>query len=75
MAVLPIVKYGDPILRKRVERVTDIQEVQDLAEDMFETIYEEAGMGLSANQVGLDRNFATIDLSHAEENELSLIHI
>jgi len=75
MAVLPIVKYGDPILRKRVERVTDIQEVQDLADNMFETMYTEAGMGLSANQVGLDRNFAIIDLSHAQENELPRLFI
>ncbi|GAH54132.1 unnamed protein product, partial [marine sediment metagenome] len=69
MAVLPIVKYGDPLLRKKAEMVTDIQAVADLLDDMFETMYEREGMGLSANQVGLDMNFAIIDISHEEEDE------
>lgn len=75
MTTLPVVKYGDPILRKRVELVTNVQEVLDLVENMFETIYENAGMGLAANQVGMDRNFAVIDISHAEENEHPRIFI
>jgi len=69
MAVLPIVKYGDPLLRKKAELVTDIQAVADLLDDMFETMYVRDGMGLSANQVGLDMNFAIIDISHEEEDE------
>ncbi len=69
MAVLPIVKYGDPILRRKTELVTDVQAVPGLLDDMFETMYEESGMGLSANQVGLDMNFAVIDISHEEEDE------
>lgn len=69
MAVLPIVKYGDPILRTRTEHIADIQTVLPFIDDMFETMYEEAGMGLAANQVGLDMNFAVIDISHAEEEE------
>ena len=69
MAVLPIVKYGDPLLRKKAELVTDIQAVPDLLDDMFETMYEGDGMGLAANQVGLDMNFAIIDISREEEDE------
>jgi peptide deformylase len=69
MAVMPIVKYGDPLLRKRIQPVTDIQSIQPLLEDMFETMYEEEGMGLAANQVGLDLNFAVIDISHVEEDD------
>ena len=69
MAVLPIVKYGEPILRKRAENIADVQTVLPLVDNMFETMYEEAGMGLAANQVGLDMNFAVIDISHAEEDE------
>ncbi len=75
MAVLPIVIYGDPILRKKTERVTDVQAVRDLLDDMFETMYERDGMGLSANQVGLDMNFAVIDISREEENEYPRIII
>lgn len=69
MAVMPIVKYGDPLLRKRAQPVTDVQSIQSLLEDMFETMYEEEGMGLAANQVGLDMNFAVIDISHADEDD------
>lgn len=69
MAILPIVKYGDPLLRKRTQQVTDIQSVQPFLKDMFETMYEEEGMGLAANQVGLDMNFAVIDISHSEEDD------
>lgn len=69
MAVMPIVKYGDPLLRKRTQLVTDIQSIQPLLEDMFETMYEEEGMGLAANQVGLDMNFAVIDISHTDEKD------
>ena len=75
MAVLPIVKYGDPLLRKKTELLTDVQAVPGLLEDMFETMYEEAGMGLAANQVGLDMNFAIIDISHEEEDECPRIII
>ena len=44
-------------------------DTEEYIEDMFETMYEEAGMGLAANQVGLDMNFMVIDISHVEEEE------
>ncbi len=69
MAVLPIVKYGDQAMRLKTARVTDLEPVQDLLDDMFETMYEEAGMGLAANQVGQDLRFAVVDISHMEEDE------
>ncbi|UCD37843.1 MAG: peptide deformylase [Fidelibacterota bacterium] len=75
MAVFPIVKYGDPLLRKHLKEITDIPEILKLVDDMFETMYEEAGMGLAANQVGIDMNFAVIDISHAEEDEYPRIFI
>ena len=75
MSVLPIVKYGDPLLRKKLGQVADAQTIQDLLEDMFETMYEESGMGLSANQVGFDMSFAVIDISHEEEDKNPLIII
>ncbi len=75
MALLPVVKYGDPILRKKSEPVENIPEILDLLDDMFETMYEEGGMGLAANQVGLDMHFAVIDISHAEEDEAPRVFI
>jgi peptide deformylase len=55
MAVLPIAKLGNPVLRKIAARVDprDIRtkEFQQLIDDMFETMVEEPGIGLAAPQV------------------------
>ncbi len=75
MAVLPVVKFGDPILRKKTEQVTEIKEVLELVDDMFETMYEEAGMGLAANQIGVDLNFMVVDITHDDEEDLPRIII
>lgn len=50
---LPVLIYGDPILRKRalpIEEITD--EIRQLAKDMIETMDFQHGIGLAANQVG-----------------------
>ena len=53
MAVLSVRKYGDPLLRRRAEPVREVTaDVRRLAEDMIETMYDEAGIGLAAPQVG-----------------------
>ncbi|MFN2442879.1 MAG: peptide deformylase [Thermoanaerobaculia bacterium] len=68
MAVLPIVKYGDPVLRTPTRRVETIdQEVLDLIEDMVKTMYAAPGVGLAANQVGASRRLMIIDLTVGEE--------
>ena len=54
MAVLKVRKYGDPILRKRAEPVKDVTpDIRRMVEDMFETMYDEVGIGLAAPQVGI----------------------
>lgn len=64
MAVLPIRKYGDDVLRRRTEPVTDFAEsLQKLIDDMVETMYAAPGIGLAANQVGISKRLAVIDLS------------
>ncbi len=63
MALLPIVKYGDPVLRKKAARVPQIDdELLHTIGDMLRTMYAAPGIGLAANQVGLSRCFAVIDL-------------
>ena len=53
MAVLSVRKYGDPLLRRRAEPVREVTaDVRRLADDMIETMYDEAGIGLAAPQVG-----------------------
>ena len=42
---------------------------------MFDTMYEEEGIGLAANQVGVDMNIFIIDIAHTDENEFPRIFI
>lgn len=53
MASLTIVKYPDPILRKRAEEIKEISDsIVDLAKMMVQTMRNAGGIGLAANQVG-----------------------
>jgi len=75
MAVLDVVHYGDPILRKVCAPVKDFSGLLDIVEDMFDTMYEEEGIGLAANQVGFDMNLFILDVTHTEEAEEEMIFI
>ena len=67
MPVLPIVKYGDPILRKVLDPVKNFQSISNILTDMFDTMYELEGIGLAANQIGLNLNLMIIDISHTDD--------
>lgn len=70
MAIIPINVYGDRILRKKANHVNSIDDsIVKFIEDMFETMKEAYGVGLSANQVGLDKAIFTVDLSSVEGYE------
>jgi len=69
MALKLVIKYGDPMLRKKCAKVTDFLKLPILVDDMFETMYEEEGIGLAANQVGVDLNLMVIDVSHTDETD------
>lgn len=61
--ILPIVKYGEPVLRKKgapIDKVTP--EVKQLIANMLETMYEAAGVGLAAQQVGQALQLTVIDV-------------
>ena len=61
MAVLPIRKLPDPILRTKAKRVRFIDNsVQKLIDDMIDTMHEVSGVGLAANQVGVPLRIAVI---------------
>ena len=62
MSVLEVVNYGDPILRKKCQPVNDFSKLAAFVEDMFDTMYEEEGIGLAANQVGVDMNLSLIHI-------------
>lgn len=61
MPTLNIVKYGDPILRKVVDPVPQITpELVKLTDVMLDTMHRASGVGLAANQIGLDTAIAVI---------------
>lgn len=65
---LPIVAYGDPILKKKAVDITpDYPELKKLVDDMFETMYAANGVGLAAPQVGLSIRLFVIDITDKEE--------
>ena len=50
--ILPIVAFGSLILRKRCKEISqDFQELDDLLENMWDTMYESSGVGLAAPQI------------------------
>jgi peptide deformylase len=54
MAVLPIRKYPDPVLRKKAKRITNIDDsIKKLAQDMLDTLHDAPGVGLAGPQVGV----------------------
>ncbi len=73
--LLPILKYGATELKTGSDSVDDFNgELEKLARNMIETMYSAPGIGLAANQVGVNIRLATIDLSVGEDqNQLIVI--
>jgi peptide deformylase len=68
--VLPIIAYGDPVLRKVGEDITkDYPNLEELISNMFETMYNANGVGLAAPQIGLSIRLFVIDASPFDEDE------
>lgn len=68
---LPIVAYGDPVLRKTAEEIDqDYPNLKELIDNMFETMYGAHGVGLAAPQIGLPIRLFVVDGSpFAEDDE------
>jgi peptide deformylase len=75
--VYPIVKYGDPVLEREADNVTEFDnpELEKLLEDMFESMYAAKGVGLAAPQIGIGRKIAVIDCSNGERPEEKIVII
>ena len=68
--ILPIVAYGDPVLRKIGKDITnEYPKLDMLLENMFETMYEARGIGLAAPQVGVPIRIFIVDATPFEEDE------
>jgi peptide deformylase len=75
--VYPIVKFGDPVLEREAEDVTDFgtPELDKFLEDMFESMYAAKGVGLAAPQIGFSRKISVIDVSNGEQPQDKLVLI
>lgn len=68
--ILPIVAYGDPVLRKKATAISAAYPKLDvLIENMFETMYGARGIGLAAPQVGLAIRLFMVDASPFGDDE------
>jgi peptide deformylase len=77
MAILPILKYPDPLLKNvslPVQNVT--KEVRKLIEDMVDTMYAAPGVGLAAPQVGILQRIIVldVDVEHPREKLIKLVN-
>ena len=70
MALLDIVKYGEPVLETPGEPVTEFDAgLRRLVSDMFETMYAARGVGLAAPQIGVSRRLFVMDCSGGQDPE------
>ncbi|WP_336066049.1 peptide deformylase [Mesoflavibacter sp. CH_XMU1404-2] len=68
--ILPIVAYGDPVLKKQAKEITkDYPNLDTLIDNMFETMYGAYGVGLAAPQIGLSIRLFIVDASPFAEDE------
>ena len=68
--ILPIVGYGDPVLRKKGEEISkDHPNLKQIIADMYETMYKAYGVGLAAPQVGLAIRLFIVDTTPFGEDE------
>ena len=70
MAVLEILKYPHPLLKKRSKEVERVdEEVRKLIQNMTETMYAVNGIGLAACQVGVPRRIIVLDVSPLDSEQ------
>lgn len=73
MAILPIIKAPDPILKQRCAPVENVDDAtRRLMDDMLETMYTAPGVGLAAPQVGVHRRIIVVDTSDPEGDRLPM---
>jgi peptide deformylase len=74
--IYPIIKFGNPVLEKPAEKVTLFdEELKQLVDDMFESMYAARGVGLAAPQIGIPLRIAVIDVSFKEDPGAKLVLI
>ena len=75
MALLQILKFPDPRLRKVAKPIEAVDDnIRKLADDMLETMYAEPGIGLAASQVNVQKRLVVMDLSEDKSEPLVFIN-
>jgi peptide deformylase len=75
MAILQILEFPDPRLRKIAAPVTQVDDAMGrLIDDMLETMYAAPGIGLAATQVDVHKQIVVIDVSEMKDNPLVFIN-
>jgi peptide deformylase len=68
--ILPIVAYGDPVLKRKAKEIPeDFPNLQELIDNMFETMYNANGVGLAAPQIGRSIRLFIVDATPFAEDE------
>lgn len=75
--IYPIVKYGQPVLEALAAEIEefDTEELHQLIDDMFTSMYAAKGVGLAAPQIGVGKRIAVIDISSGEAPEQKIVLI
>jgi len=72
--IYPIVKYGDPILEKAGASITKFDaQLEELAEDMFASMYAAQGVGLAAPQIGKSLRLAVVDVTGGKNSDAKIV--
>ena len=75
MTVLNVLIYPDDHLKVVCEPVTEVNDdIRKIVDDMFDTMYQEEGIGLAAPQVDILQRIITIDIEGDKQNQLVLIN-
>ncbi len=75
MALLKILIFPDPRLRKVAEPIKDVDEsIKKLSKDMLETMYEGSGIGLAATQINVHKRIFVTDISEDKTNPMVFIN-
>ena len=68
--ILPVIAYGDPVLKKKAEEIDEnYPNLKELIDSMFETMYASNGVGIAAPQIGRSIRLFVIDASAVAEGE------
>ncbi|MCX7735745.1 MAG: peptide deformylase [Candidatus Kapabacteria bacterium] len=68
MSIIPVYNCFHPVLKKKTEPVTEIDDgLVKLVDDMFDTMHKAEGIGLAANQIGVSKSLVVIDIGYYNE--------